>query len=348
MTQPMTPSPATAPSDTASPPTTIDLGAMRRASRPRLLEVAFWLLPIAAWFLFPENLALLTQIAITAVFALSLDLVLGYAGIVTLGHAAFFGIGAYAAGMMSARLGIGDPLAGLVFAAGVSALAGAITSPLVLRGTGLTRLMVTIGIAMMLFEAANKANDFTGGVDGLQGIEMTPILGLWSFDLWGKTAYVYAVVVLFAVFLISRRLVSSPFGLSLRAIHMNAARMPALGVSVDARLAAAWIVAAAFAGIAGALLTQTTQFVSIDVLGFGRSAEILLILIVGGAGRLYGALVGAIVFVTLHHLLAGIDPEYWQLWIGLVLIGIVLFARNGLMGVVDPFERLLARKETKR
>lgn len=331
-----------------SPAATIDLEPLRRSSRPRLLEVAFWLLPIVAWFLFPENLALLTQIAITAVFALSLDLVLGYAGIVTLGHAAFFGIGAYAAGMISARLGIGDPLIGLVFAAAVSALAGAITSPLVLRGTGLTRLMVTIGIGMMLYEAANKATDFTGGVDGLQGIEMSPLLGLWSFDLWGKTAYVYAVVVLFVVFLIARRLVASPFGLSLRAIHMNAARMPALGVSVDARLTAAWIVAAALAGLAGALLTQTTQFVSIDVLGFGRSAEILLILILGGAGRLYGGLVGAIVFVTLHHLLAGIDPEYWQLWIGLVLIGIVLFARNGLMGVVDPFERLLTRKEAKR
>jgi len=335
-------------SDRAAPAATVDLAPLRRAARPRVLEFAFWMLPIAAWFLFPENLALLTQIAITAVFALSLDLVLGYAGIVTLGHAAFFGVGAYAAGMLSAKLGIGDPLLGLVFAAAVSALAGAITSPLVLRGTGLTRLMVTIGIGMMLFEAANKANDFTGGVDGLQGIEMTPLLGLWSFDLWGKTAYVYAVAVLFVVFLVARHLVGSPFGLSLRAIHMNAARMPALGVSVDARLTAAWIVAAAIAGIAGALLTQTTQFVSIDVLGFGRSAEILLILILGGAGRLYGALVGAIVFVTLHHLLADVDPEYWQLWIGLVLIGIVLFARNGLMGVVDPFERLLARKEVKR
>lgn len=340
--------PKTTSAAATEPATTIDLAPMRRASRPRLPEFGFWLLPIAAWFLFPENLALLTQIAITAVFALSLDLVLGYAGIVTLGHAAFFGVGAYAAGMLSARLGIGDPLLGLLFAAVVSALAGAITSPLVLRGTGLTRLMVTIGIGMMLFEAANKANDFTGGVDGLQGIEMTPLFGLWSFDLWGKTAYVYAVGVLFVVFLIVRRLVHSPFGLSLRAIHMNAGRMPALGVWVDARLTAAWIVAAGIAGIAGALLTQTTQFVSIDVLGFGRSAEILLILILGGAGRLYGGLVGAIVFVTLHHLLAGIDPEYWQLWIGLVLIGIVLFARNGLMGAVDPFERMLTRRETKR
>lgn len=326
----------------------VDVGPLARAARPRLLEALFWLTPIAVWFLFPENLALASQIAITALFALSMDLVLGWAGFVTLGHAAFFGIGAYAAGLLSARLGIGDPLVGLLFSAVVSALAGAITAPFVLRGTGLTRLMVTIGIGMMLFEAANKWNDLTGGVDGLQGVEMTPLFGRWEFDLWGQTAYVYAVVVLFLLFLVLRRVAHSPFGLSLRGIHMNAARMPALGVAVDLRLAAAWILAAAVAGVAGALLTQTTQFVSIDVFSFGRSAEILLILILGGAGRLYGALIGAVVFVALHHLLADVDPEYWQLWIGLVLIAIVLFARNGIMGLAAPLERLLARRETRR
>lgn len=329
-------------------PATLDLTPLRRAARPRVLEALFWLLPVAGWFAFPENLALLTQIAITALFALSLDLVLGYAGLLTLGHAAFFGVGAYAAGLMSARLGINDPLLGLLAAAAVAAITGAVTAPLVLRGNGLTRLMVTIGIGMMLFEAANKANGLTGGVDGLQGIEMAPLLGLWEFDLYGQTGYIYAVVVLFVLFLVARRIAFSPFGLSLRAIHMNAARMPALGVFVNGRLTLAWIIGAAMAGVAGALLTQTTQFVSIDVLGFGRSAEVLLVLILGGAGRLYGALVGAIVFVALHHVLAGLDPEYWQLWIGLILIGIVLFARNGLMGLVDPLASLLERKEQGR
>lgn len=340
MTVEATPAPHAAPA--------VDVAPLARASRPGPLEVVFWLLPVAAWFAFPENLALLTQIAITAIFALSMDLVLGWAGIVTLGHAAFFGLGAYAAGLLSARLGIGDPLIGLLAAALVAAIGGALTAPLVLRGAGLTRLMVTIGIGMMLYEAANKATDLTGGVDGLQGVEMTPILGLWSFDLWGKTAYVYSVVVAFLVFLLARRVVHSPFGLSLKGIHMNAVRMPALGVPVDARLAAAWILAAAIAGVAGALLTQTTQFVSIEVFGFGRSAEILLILVLGGAGRLYGALIGAVVFVGLHHLLADVDPEYWQLWIGLVLIAVVLFARNGLMGLADPLARLLPRRETRR
>lgn len=322
----------------------VDLAPLKRADRWRPAEIVFWLLPVAAWFLFPENLALLSQIAITGLFALSLDLVLGYAGIITLGHAAFFGVGGYAAGLLSARLGIGDPLLGLAFAALVSVAFGAVTSLLVLRGTGLTRLMVTIGVGVTLFEAANKASSLTGGVDGLQGIEMSPILGLWSFDLYGRTAYIYSVVVLFVLFVIARRIVYSPFGLSLRGIHLNASRMPALGVSVDRRLTAAWILGAAYAGVAGALLTQTTQFISIEVLSFERSAEILLILILGGAGRLYGALLGAAAFMTVHHVLAGIDPEFWQLWIGLILIGIVLFARNGIMGALEALGRRLSRK----
>lgn len=325
------------------PPSPIDTAPLIRAARPRVFEILFWLLPIAGWFLFPDDLALLTQMAILALFALSLDLVLGYAGLVTLGHATFFGVGAYMAGLATARFGLNDPLIGLALAILVSAIAGALTSFLVMRGTGLTRLMVTIGIGMMLFEAANRLTWLTGGVDGLQGIEFTPLLGHWSFDLYGKTAYIYAVSVLFVIFLIARRIVHSPFGLSLKAIHLNAARMPALGVSVNARLRAAWTLGAAMAGAAGALLTQTTQFVSIEVFSFSRSAEVLLVLVLGGTGRLYGALIGAVVFTALHHLLSGVDPEYWQLWIGLVLIGIVLFARGGLMGLGETFMSKLAR-----
>ncbi len=323
----------------------VDTGPLKRAARWRPAEFGFWLLPVAGWFLFPDDLALLTQIAITALFALSLDIVLGYAGMITLGHAAFFGLGAYAAGMMPAYLGIGDPLLGLLAAALVAGLGGFGTSFLVLRGTGLTRLMVTVGIGMMLYEAANKASGFTGGVDGLPGVDMAPVLGLFEFDLYGQTAYIYAVVVLFGMFLIARRIVMSPFGLSLKAIHQNDTRMPALGVSVNSRLRVAWTLGAVFAGVAGALLTQTTQFVALDVLGFSRSAEVLLILILGGAGRLYGALVGTIAFLLLHHVLAGLDPEYWQLWIGLILIGVVLFARDGILG---GLARLGARLHLRR
>ncbi|NYZ13679.1 branched-chain amino acid ABC transporter permease [Azospirillum sp. RWY-5-1] len=315
--------------------------ALRGAGAWKPAELLFWTLPVIGWFAFPENLPLLTQIAITALFALSLDLVLGVAGMVTLGHAAFFGVGAYAAGMLPAYLGIGDPLLGLVAAAAAAALAGALTSPLMLRGSGLSQLMVSVGINAMLYEAANKATEVTGGVDGLPGVENTPLFGMWSFDLYGRTAYVYAVVVLLLLFWMARRVVRSPFGVSLRGIRLNAARMPALGVPVNRRLAVVWTLAAAYAGVAGALLTQTTQFVSINVLGFDRSAEVLLILILGGAGHLYGALVGAVAYMSIHHLLADIDPEFWQFWIGLIFIVVVLFARDGALGAAARIRDLI-------
>ncbi|MGA8785594.1 MAG: branched-chain amino acid ABC transporter permease [Polaromonas sp.] len=321
-----------------SPLASFDAGPLRNASRWTPAEYAFWLIPIAAYFIFPEDLSLLSQIVITALFALSLDLILGYAGIVSLGHAAFFGIGAYAAGLL-AKYGWNDPTLGLLGAGLVAALIGFLTSFLVLRGADLTRLMVTLGVSLMLFEAANKLTDITGGMDGLQGVEMKPLLGLFAFDLYGKTAYIYCVVVLFVMFWIARRIVHSPFGLSLRGIRQNVFRMPALGTPVNARLVGVYTLGAAYAGIAGALLTQTTQFVSIDVLSFNRSAELMLIVVLGGTGSLYGAMLGTIVFMTAHHLLSGINPQYWQFWLGILLIFVVLFARDGIMGALRAIGR---------
>ena len=304
---------------------------VQRADRWRPAELVFWLLPVLGYFLFPDNLVLLTQIAITGLFCMSLDLILGYAGIVSLGHAAFFGMGAYAAGLLASH-GWGEPLSGLLVAALVSAALGFVTSLLVLRGADLTRLMVTLGVAMMLFEVANKLTAITGGVDGLQGMEMQPIFGMFRFDMVGKTAYWYAVLVLFFLFWSARKLVHSPFGLSLKGIRLNVARMPALGAPVNARLAAVYTVGAAYAGVAGALMAQTTQFVALDVLSFNRSAELLLILVLGGSGSLYGALIGTIVFMSAHHVLSDMNPEYWQFWLGALLLVIVLFARDGVMG----------------
>jgi branched-chain amino acid transport system permease protein len=310
-----------------------DAAPLRDAARWRVPEYVFWCIPVAAWFLFPDDLALLSQIAITALFALSLDLILGYAGIVSLGHAAFFGLGAYATGLL-ARAGWGDPLLGLAAAAAVAGGAGFVTSFLVLRGADLTRLMVTLGVASMLYVTANKATSITGGIDGLQGIEVTRLLGLFSFDIYGKTAYIYTVAVLFVMFWLARRIVHSPFGLSLHGIRQNTARMPALGTPLNRRLVTIYTIGAIYAGVAGALLTQTTQFVSIDVVNFSRAAELLLILVLGGTGSLYGALLGAMVFMTVHHLLADLNPQDWQFWLGWVLIAVVLFARDGLMGLL--------------
>ncbi|TQK11379.1 branched-chain amino acid ABC transporter permease [Herbaspirillum sp. SJZ107] len=311
------------------------------------LEIAFWLLPVAAWFLFPNHLVLVSQIMIVGLFALSLDLILGYAGIVSLGHAAFFGLGAYSAGLLSAH-GWGEPLSGLVVAALVAGAFGFIVSFLVVRGQDLARLMVTLGIGLMLFEAANKAAFITGGVDGLSGMATAPLFGTFEFDLYGKTAFWYSLGVLFLLFVLLRRLVNSPFGMSLRGIREGGKRMPAIGANVDRRLRAAFTVGAAVAGVAGALLAQTTQFVGLDSLGFPRSAELLIMLVLGGTGRLYGALVGAAVFMVAQDYISGLDPAYWQFYIGLLLVLIVLFARGGILGGLERVVQRLkpaARKE---
>ena len=321
----------------------VDVAPLVGAARWRWPEIAFWLLPVVGFFLFSDSRLFISQIAITALFALSLDLILGYAGIISLGHAAFFGIGAYTAGLL-AKHGFGDPLLGLAAALALSAVAGYVTSFLVLRGSDLTRLMVTMGVSLMLFEAANKLTEYTGGIDGLQGVEMKPILGRFTFDLYGNTAYVYCFVVLFVLFYVARRLVRSPFGASLVGIRQNAARMPALGTPVNRRLIAIYTVAAGYAGVAGALLAQTTQFVSIDVFSFTRSAELMLILVLGGTGGLYGALLGTLVFMVAHHLLSDVNPQYWQFWLGLLLILVVLFGREGILGGLRRLDAKLGRK----
>jgi len=302
--------------------------------RWRPLEIAFWLIPVACFFLFPSYRVLGSQILITALFAVSLDMILGYAGIVSLGHAAFFGIGAYTAGLLAVH-GFHEPLSGLLAAAATATVAGYLVSFLVVRGSDLTRLMVTLGIGLMLWEAANKAHSITGGVDGLSGVTISPILGLWRFDIGGRTAFIYAFLVVFIVFVLVRRLVNSPFGLSLRGIREGRRRMPAIGAPVARRLRVVFTLSATVAGIAGALLAQTTQFVGIDTLGFPRSADLLVMLVLGGAGRLYGGLVGAAIFMIAQDWLSGIDPVYWQFWIGFFLVAIVLFARGGILGGAD-------------
>ena len=302
---------------------------LARLSRWHPLEYAFWALVVAAWFAFPDRYLLITEVAVTALFALSLDLILGYAGILSLGHAAFLGLGAYVAGIAAVR-GLTDPLLGLLLAGGAATLLGGLTSLLVLRGSDLTRLMVTLGVASLLYEVANRLNWLTGGADGLQGMEVGPLLGLFEFDLSGQVASVYSLAVLFLAFLAVRRIVHSPFGWSLRAVRGNPLRAGAIGIPVNRRLMAAYTLGAGIAGLAGAVLAQATQFVSLDVLAFHRSADILLVLVIGGVGWLYGGLIGAVVFKLMQDVLASITPQYWQFWIGLVLVVLVLAGRERL------------------
>ena len=260
-------------------------------------------------------------------FALSLDLILGYAGIISLGHAAFFGFGAFAAGLAAKYGYIQEPVIALVVAGLLAAALGFATSFLVLRGSDLTRLMVTFGVALVLGEIANKFSDITGGADGLQGVEIRPVLGRFQFDLSGHTGYVYALAVLLAMFVLARRVVRSPFGLSLQAIKGNALRSSAIGIAVNWRLVAIYTLAAGYAGLAGAVLAQTQAFASLEMFSIERSADVLLILIIGGTGYLYGGLIGALIYRFAQDYLSDLSARYWQYWIGFVLIMMVLFGR---------------------
>ena len=297
-------------------------------SRWHASEIVFWILALSCAFLFPSRYLIMTDIVRLALFALSLDLILGYAGIVSLGHAAFFGVGAYCAGLMALHGIITEPVIALVAAGLVAMVLGFLTSFLVIRGVDLTRLMVTLGIALLLEALAERFSNITGGSDGLQGIEIAPILGLFAFDMSGKTGLFYSLIVLFLMFLLARRIVHSPFGLSLRAIRNNPLRASAIGVPVNRRLIAIYTVSALYAGIAGALFTQTTALASLDVFAFERSADLMLVLVIGGTGYLYGGLIGAVVFKMLQEFFSTITPQYWQFWIGLVLVVIVLVGRD--------------------
>lgn len=302
------------------------------AAAHRRWEWALFAVLAASWFALPGQALLLNEIALLALFAISLDLVLGYAGIVSLGHAAFFGFGAYTAALFAKHVNP-DPLIGLAVAVAASTLLGAFSSLLVLRGSDLTRLMVTLGVASLLYELANKL-DFTGGADGLQGVVMGPLVtpfGRFDFDLQGRVAYAYTLVVLGLVLFGLRRVVDSPFGWSLQAIRDNRLRAAAIGLAVNARLAAAYTLAAAIAGAAGALQAQSTGFASLDGLDFHRSADVLLVLVIGGTGWLYGGLAGALVFKLLHDLISAWTPQYWLFWIGLFLVLLMLVGRERLV-----------------
>ena len=307
----------------------------REKVRWRWLEVAFWLCTLLPFVVTPSYLSLASQIAITALFALSLDLILGYAGIVSLGHAAFFGVGAYSAGLLAKHYW-GEPLAGLVVAAVAAGIAGYAMSHIVVRFRHLALIMLTLGLGLLLHEAANSASGLTGGADGLQGVRVGTLFG-FKFDMFGRTAYAYSLAVLFVCFLVCRRIIHSPFGLALRGIRENATRMPAIGAPSRAHLRKAYTIAAVIAGIAGALLTHTTSTVSLEVLSFQRSADVLVILILGGAGRLYGGIIGAVIYMVARDQFSGINPQYWYFWIGLLLVAVVMFLPNGILGGLARF-----------
>ena len=300
------------------------------ASRMKVWEPIFWLLALASPWIAQQHALIINEIAIVALFAVSLDLVLGYTGIVSLGHAAFLGFGAYSAALF-AKWVMPDPLVGLLVGTLAATLLGALCSTTILRGSDLTRLMVTLGMALILYELANKLDGLTGGSDGLQGVVMGPVLGRFEFDLMGQVAAWYSLSVLCLCFMLARRLVHSPLGATLMAVRDNRLRAMAIGIPVHARLAVVYTVAAGVAGAAGALMAQTTGFASLDVFALDRSADVMLMLVIGGVGWLYGGVAGAIVFKLMHDVISGITPQYWTFWMGLFLVVLVMVGRERLL-----------------
>ena len=298
-----------------------------------------WIVALAGFFLLPDYLALGSRILIYILFALSLDLILGYAGIVTLGHSAFFGLGAYTAGILSTKLGVNESFLQLVGAAAAAGALGMATGAVILRTRALTLLMLTLAITAILLEVANKMSSLTGGADGLSGVQVSPIFGLFKFDLWGKTAFLYCLGVLLVAWFFLRRLIYSPFGAMLTGIRENTRRMHAIGAPVYWRLVLVYTLSAMLAGIAGALLTQVNQFVGLNVLGFEPSGELLVMLILGGVGRLYGAFIGPALYLVAQDYLAKQFPEYWYFGIGTLLIVVVLFAPGGVLGLADKLKQ---------
>lgn len=315
--------------------------ALRR-KRLGALDAVLLLAAVATYLFADLYLALATSVLIMIIFALSLDLVQGYCGIETLGHAAFFGSGAYAAGLFALHVSP-DPLLGLVAGAAVAALVGLVTGIVVLRVSGLTQIMLTLVCATLLYEAGNVAKSITMGDDGLTGYTVAPVLGKFEFDIYGHTAYLYALAVLLVVYLFTQFLVNSPFGLTVKGIRENATRMSLLGVRVGLRRLMLYTLAAALAGVAGALSAQVNNIVALDTLSFTLSANVLVMLALGGTGRLYGAALGAIVFMVLSDRIAAIDPTNWLAALGVLLIVVVRFAPDGLIGLVDRFAARVSR-----
>lgn len=322
-----------------------DIAVSQLMSERRLgwLEFLPWICAAAVWFLLPSYLPFATQIVVMILFALSYDIVVGYAGIVILGHTAFFGVGAYSAGLLTLA-GWHEPISGLLLAGVAAAVVGMAAGAIILRTFGLTLLMLGLALTALFGELANRFPTITGGHDGLQGIETAPIFGHFEFDLFGYVTFLYSVAILFLAWIAVRTLVHSPFGRSLVGIRLNPARMEAIGVPVRLRKLIAFTISAGLAGVAGGLSAQTTQFVSLDVFGLEMAGTVLIILVIGGRGRLYGAFIGAPAYMIVQDALAKDDPVFWLFWLGLILILVVLFAPNGLLGLLSKAMAFLKSK----
>lgn len=310
-----------------------------RIALPVLLVAA-----LACYALFPDYLGLLRTIFIVAILALSYDLLQGYAGIVSLGHAIFFGLGAYTVAVLGSH-GVTEPLVTLLAAVVLAGIVAGILAPIVVVGNDFNRLLVTLGMGFLFYEAANQAHGLTGGADGLSSFTVGPIAGLFEFDFAGKVAFFYTLAGLVLTYLIVWRITTSPFGLALRGLRENTTRMHAVGARVTRHRAMAYVLSGGLAGMAGAMLGQTSNFASLDMLGFERSADVVMMTAIGGTGSIPGVILGASLFTWLKDALSALSPKYWQLGVGLVLMASVFVLPRGLAGLADTIARFVKRKK---
>lgn len=326
--------------------TGVAVSAARRSIVGGVIGIAsIIIVAMIGYYLFPNNLALLTRIIAIAFLVLSVDLVTGYCGVATLGHAALFGAGAYAAGIASAHYGISDPLLMTLVGAVAGAIAGLLSGLVILRAHGLPQLVLSIAVVHLFHEAANKASAWTGGSDGLSGISTSALLGMFQFDLWGRTAYVYGVSLLLVVFVLLQFIVRSPFGMLARGVREDPLRVAAMGASVQSVLLRMYVISGVVAGIGGALNAISTKVVGLDSLSFTLSAESLVMLVLGGTGSLYGALIGTVAFMWFEDVVSSANPFHWLTMVGVLLIAVVLFAPKGLYGTASV---LVARMRSAR
>ncbi|WP_420104062.1 branched-chain amino acid ABC transporter permease [Bosea sp. (in: a-proteobacteria)] len=327
--------------------TALTLKAGSVPARPLVRDLAgITLIALAGavgYWLFPDNLSFLTRVISVALLVLSLDLVVGYCGIASLGQAALYGAGAYAAGIACVN-GVTEPFALILIGAAAGALTGLLMGAVMLRAHGLPQLVLSIAIVQLLHEAANKLSWLTGGSDGLSGMLPAPLFGLFEFDLWGRAAYLFGLGLLIVTFALLRLLVRSPFGMVCRGLKEDPLRVSALGISAFPVLIRMFAISGAVAGMGGALGAIATQVVGLDSISFELSANALVMLVLGGLGHLTGALIGTVVFLSIEHVIAAINPFHWMTLVGAILIAIVLFAPRGLSGSLDELARLLRRE----
>lgn len=285
------------------------------------------------------HLGLLTQVLIFGIFAMSLDLLVGYTGLQSLGHAAYFGISSYTIAIVSKRLTDNlavDVAAGL----GAALLTAAIFGLLALRTTGAYFLMATMALGQVLWGIAYRWRSLTGGDDGLPGISR-PDIGLAWFSLWDTTNFFYlTLIIAVIVVVILNVIVRSPFGYALQGIRESESRMRALGYDTWRYKYAAFILSGFFAGVAGMIYVYFNSFVNPHELSVVLSAEALLMVILGGPGTLFGPLIGAGAIVFLRNIVSGITDR-WLLILGSVYVLVVIFAPRGVVGEIK--DRLARR-----